>query len=242
MHGIDVSVPARRGRTPRATRSGSASARRRCSSPSRARSSTHRGNMHPRRRGHRRQLHRRQHPVPRPDAVGPGAAGLRAEHRAPPAVPRRRARSTCPGARSTPSSSTPTRTPRPASSSRTSVSIAHATSVDGDPGARRRRRHGSAADRLPAARARPCCGWSLFFVIPFYSAGRRPASTTRAARLQRLRDDLARRATTPTRCRTTGSQFVRSLGLRRDGDRRSACCSATRWRTRSRSRPGGGRT
>ena len=31
--------------------------------------------------GHRRQLRRRQHPVPRRDAVGPGAHGLRAEHR-----------------------------------------------------------------------------------------------------------------------------------------------------------------
>ena len=44
----------------------------------------------PRRRGHRRQLRRREHAVPRPDAVGPGAPGLRAEHRPPPAVPRRR--------------------------------------------------------------------------------------------------------------------------------------------------------
>ena len=34
-----------------------------------------------RRPGHRRQLRRRQHAVPRPDAVGPGAHGVRAEHR-----------------------------------------------------------------------------------------------------------------------------------------------------------------
>ena len=40
------------------------------------------GQHHPRRRRHRRQLRRRQHAVPRPDAVGPGAPGLRAEHRA----------------------------------------------------------------------------------------------------------------------------------------------------------------
>ncbi len=43
------------------------------------------GNTDPRRRGHRRQLRRREHPVPRPDAVGPGAAGLLAEHRPHPA-------------------------------------------------------------------------------------------------------------------------------------------------------------
>ena len=49
------------------------------------------GQHHPRRRRQRRQLRRRQHAVPRADAVGPGAPGLRAEHRADPAVPPRRA-------------------------------------------------------------------------------------------------------------------------------------------------------
>ena len=47
--------------------------------------------QHPRRRGQRRQLRRRQHAVPRPDAVGPGDPGLRAEHRPPPALPPGRA-------------------------------------------------------------------------------------------------------------------------------------------------------
>ena len=41
------------------------------------------GNTIPGWRRHRRQLRRRQHAVPRPDAVGPGDAGLRAEHRPP---------------------------------------------------------------------------------------------------------------------------------------------------------------
>ena len=43
-----------------------------------------------RRPGHRRQLRRGQHAVPRPDAVGPGAHGLRAEHRRARTLPRRR--------------------------------------------------------------------------------------------------------------------------------------------------------
>ena len=45
------------------------------------------GQQHPRRHGQRRQLRRRQHAVPRPDAVGPGDPGLRAEHRPTAAVP-----------------------------------------------------------------------------------------------------------------------------------------------------------
>ena len=48
-------------------------------------------------RGHRRQLRRRQHAVPRPDAVGPGAHGLRAEHRRPTSGFRAATRSTCTG-------------------------------------------------------------------------------------------------------------------------------------------------
>ena len=49
------------------------------------------GNTHPGRRRQRRQLRRREHAVPRADAVGPGAPGLRAEHRAPAALPAGRA-------------------------------------------------------------------------------------------------------------------------------------------------------
>ena len=49
------------------------------------------GQQHHRRRGQRRQLRRRQHPVPGPDAVGPGDPGLRAEHRPTAAVPAGRA-------------------------------------------------------------------------------------------------------------------------------------------------------
>ncbi len=70
--------------------------------------------QHLRRRGHRRQLRRGQHAVPRPDALGPGAAGLRAEHGSPTALPHRARRSTSPGDRSTPSCSTTARTRPPA--------------------------------------------------------------------------------------------------------------------------------
>ena len=77
------------------------------------------GTQHLRRRGHRRQLRGGQHAVPGPDALGPGAAGLRAEHGSPTALPHRRERWTCRGARSTPSCSTTARTHRPARTRRT---------------------------------------------------------------------------------------------------------------------------
>ncbi len=63
------------------TRAGSASGRRRSSPAQPARRTTQRRQRPHRRPGHRRQLRRRQHPVPRRDAVGPGAHGVRAEHR-----------------------------------------------------------------------------------------------------------------------------------------------------------------
>ena len=46
-------------------------------------------NVLPGRGGHRRELRRREHPVPRPAAVGTGADGVRAEHRCPAVVPDR---------------------------------------------------------------------------------------------------------------------------------------------------------
>ena len=62
---------------------------------------------------HRRQLRRREHPVPRRDALGPGADGVRAEHRSTCAVSATATRSTSPGRATTRSCSTPTRTRTP---------------------------------------------------------------------------------------------------------------------------------
>ena len=65
-------------------------------------------------------VHRRQHRVPRQDAVGPGARGVRPEH-APRRTPgARRAREPGAGTRRTPSPSTRARTPTPASRSTSS--------------------------------------------------------------------------------------------------------------------------
>ncbi len=89
MHGVDVSIPAERAHAPgdrgwigiRPEKVLIGDVGRRARRPRQ---------HHPGRRGHRRQLRRREHPVPRPDAVGPGAPGVLAEHRPDPDLRGRR--------------------------------------------------------------------------------------------------------------------------------------------------------
>ena len=79
-HGQKVAVAAARCHT----RQGKGVARRTAGEDFRqpGRRESHDGsNVAPWRSHHRRQLRRGEHPVPRPDAVGPGADGVRAEHR-----------------------------------------------------------------------------------------------------------------------------------------------------------------
>ena len=127
------------------------------------------GQHHPRRRGQRRQLRRRQHAVPRPDAVGPGAPGLRAEHRPPPAVPHRRAGRAV--------LATGVRLPPRPQPGRLRRRPARGRATDRERRSMRRR----GPDRLPAAAPRRRSGWRCS------SSSRstrwsRPASTTRAGR------------------------------------------------------------
>ena len=80
--GIGVSVPAGRAPRRRRPRLGRHPAREGADRGG-GRGARRAGQHHPRRRRQRRQLRRGQHAVPRPDALGPGAHGLRAEHRSP---------------------------------------------------------------------------------------------------------------------------------------------------------------
>ena len=197
-------------------------------------------------RGHRRQLHRRQHAVPRPDALGPGADGLRAEHR------RRRSTSRVGDEVDlhwVPDHTLPARR-RPGRLA-TGVEREDASS-EPRPG-----RLAPAPDPADAAgRRRSAAGWSatccccpaalwLAAVLrrPDCSAWSAPRSTTRAARSSPATQmtwhvrQLHRRVS-----QDYCEQFIRSFVYAGHRHGRSASCWATRWPTRSRSRPAAGRT
>ena len=90
---------------------------------------------------------------------------------------------------------------------------------------------------LRPARSRACCGSSSSSSLPMVTLGVAvPAGGQRRRRLRlhRQRRHLRRRAVS-----SYWPQLVRSLGLRRRPPPCSPCCSATRWPTSSRRRPGG---
>ena len=176
-------------------------------------------------------------------ALGPGADGLRAEHRSPDRFRGRR-----PG--------------RPALAARAHLPARRR------PGRRRRVRTWARTDGDRRPRAGPAepppsgrgsgrkRGWTGYLLLlpgravaagssssSRWSRWSAPASTTRPARSTTGYDaDRALVATTRDALEDYGGTFLRSLlyAGRRDG--RRACCSASRWPTRSPSRPAAGRT
>ena len=200
------------------------------------------GQHHPRWRGQRRQLRRRQHAVPRADAVGPGAPGVRSRTPAGPGSSGTATRSSCPGARSTPSSSTARRTPSAGAERRTPDDqhggVAPADAVTATPAPETQRPRG--LDRLPAAAARRGVAAALLRG-PVLLAGRDQPLRPDRVGLPRLRDDLARQQ---LRRRVAGVLAARwcARSSTARSPRPSAWSSATCWPTRSPSRPGGGRT
>ena len=220
--------------------------------PARRRAQDATGNRLERRRGHRRQLHRGQHAVPGADAVGPGAHRSSSRTAAPQRLFRSATRSTCTGTRRTRSCSTPTRTRTPVTSRRRPLhrrprwrtrergpgrGDAEARRQEPPPPRRRRSRSGyllllpgdAVADRLlrllPLLQLVATCLYD-----PSGSLG------------HRLRDDLGVRQLRRRAVRTYLAPFAAVAALRRASRPVLACCSATRWPTRSRSRPAGGRT
>ena len=119
-----------------------------------------------------------------------------------PALPQSASRSSSPGDRSTPSSSTTARTPPPARTRTRWRDRGTAPAGRRRPTApQRRRRLTGYLLLLPAAL------WlGLFFVIPFYSLVATSLYDPSGSDFTRLRDDLGTSATTPTRSRTTGSR------------------------------------
>ena len=190
--------------------------------------------------GHRCQLHRRQHAVPRPDAVGPGADGVRAEHRRAEALLRRRRGRPALGARPhVPARRPPGRLGRRGARGRLMSQV--------QVGPERARRPSCRTARSAAASSGyllllPAALWLLlFFVVPLFSL----VSTSLYDPAGRWR--LGYQMTGEISNYTTviqdySEQFIRSMAVRLRWPRSSASCSATRWPTRSRSRPAAGRT
>ena len=177
--------------------------------------------------------------------VGPGADGVRAEHRRPRARSGRRRGRPALGARHAflldAGPGRPRR--RRAPEDGVSAAVAHAVGGTAEARARRSARPERQQPRLAGyLLLLPGALWLvLFFAVPlvtlFATSLYDPAGSLEPGYAM-----TGHSATTPTRCSEYWPQFLRSFGLRRHRDRSSACCSATRWPTRSRSRPAGGRT